>query len=101
MRHSRIRLLSIVVGLLALLPASIRAQQSLSNSTPFIIPVGLESPVEFWKRVFSEFSLSQLIFFDPLDMSKIYEVIEVGEGGKLLGAKMTDDAILRMRAGGS
>ena len=82
MRHSRIRLLSIVVGLLALLPASIRAQQSLSNSTPFIVPVGLESPVEFWKRVFSEFSLSQLIFFDPLDMSKIYEVIEVGEGGR-------------------
>ncbi len=82
MRHSRIRLLSIVVGLLALLPASIRAQQSLSNSTPFIVPVGLESPVEFWKRVFSEFSLSQLIFFDPLDMSKIYEVIDVGEGSR-------------------
>jgi membrane-bound lytic murein transglycosylase D len=80
MRHSRIRLLSIVVGLLALLPASIRAQQSPSNSTPFVIPVGLESPVEFWKKVFSEFSLSQLIFFDPLDMSKIYEVIDVGEG---------------------
>ena len=82
MRHSRIRLLSIVVGLLALLPGSIRAQQSLSNSTPFIVPVGLESPVEFWKRVFSEFSLSQLIFFDPLDMSKIYEVIDVGEGSR-------------------
>lgn len=82
MRHLRIRLLSVVVGLLALLPASLLAQQSSFNSTPFIIPLGLESPVEFWKRVFSEFSLSQLIFFDPLDMSKIYEVIDVGEGGR-------------------
>jgi hypothetical protein len=40
----------------------------------------LGTAVEFWKRVFSEFSLSQLIFFDPLDLTKIYEVIEVGEG---------------------
>jgi len=43
---------------------------------------GLEPAVEFWKRVFSEFSRSQLIFFDPLDMTKIYEVIEVGEDNR-------------------
>lgn len=52
---------------------------SSSSVSPFPIPAGLESAVEFWKRVFSEFSLSQLIYFDPLDLSKIYEVTDVGE----------------------
>jgi peptidoglycan lytic transglycosylase D len=47
--------------------------------SPFPIPAGLETSVEFWKRVFSEFSLSQLIYFDPRDPSKIYEVTDVGE----------------------
>jgi membrane-bound lytic murein transglycosylase D len=50
-----------------------------SSLSPFPIPAGLESSVEFWKRVFSEFSLSQLIYFDPRDPSTIYEVTEVGE----------------------
>jgi membrane-bound lytic murein transglycosylase D len=75
-------LLWIVLYLLTALPASLHAQQFSSNSTPFVVPAGLEPAVEFWKRVFSEFSLSQLIFFDPLDLTKIYEVIEVGEGNR-------------------
>lgn len=50
-----------------------------STSSPFPVPVGLESAVEFWKRVFSEFGASQLVYFDPLDMRKIYEVTDVGE----------------------
>jgi peptidoglycan lytic transglycosylase D len=75
------QLLSAVFGLLALLPASLGAQEPTKPSS-FVVPAGLETPVEFWKKVFSEFSLSQLIFFDPLDMSKIYEVIDVGEGSR-------------------
>jgi membrane-bound lytic murein transglycosylase D len=43
---------------------------------------GLEKPVEFWKRIFAEYSTSQLVFFDPFDMSRIYEVLEVGEGNR-------------------
>jgi len=58
---------------------STSTSDSSSSLSPFPIPAGLESAVEFWKRVFSEFSLSQLIYFDPLDLSKIYEVTEVGE----------------------
>jgi membrane-bound lytic murein transglycosylase D len=75
-------LLWILLYALAALPATLSAQQISSNSTPFVVPAGLEPAVEFWKRVFSEFSLSQLIFFDPLDMNKIYEVIEVGEDNR-------------------
>jgi peptidoglycan lytic transglycosylase D len=82
MPRLRKQLLSVVFGLLALLPASLRAQQEPTNPSPFVIPAELETSVEFWKKVFSEFSLSQLIFFDPLDMSKIYDVIDVGEGSR-------------------
>ena len=82
MPHFRIRAFIVALGLLAFLPAPSRAQQLPTDPTPFVTPVGLEPAVEFWKKVFSEFSLSQLIYFDPLDMSKIYEVIDVGEGGR-------------------
>lgn len=43
------------------------------------MPAGLEAAVEFWIKVFSEYGASQLVYFDPLDMSKIYEVTDVGE----------------------
>lgn len=56
--------------------AKIEPNPSLS---PFPVPASLESSVEFWKRVFSEFSISQVIYFDPLDLSKIYEVADIGE----------------------
>jgi membrane-bound lytic murein transglycosylase D len=58
------------------------AESQLSNGSPFPVPTGLESSVDFWKKVFTEYSLSQLIYFDALDMSKIYEVTDVGEGGR-------------------
>lgn len=75
-------LLAVTLGLLASLPAQVPAQQTSADPTPFVTPPELAPAVEFWKKVFSEFSLSQLIFFDPLDMSKIYEVVDVGEGGR-------------------
>jgi membrane-bound lytic murein transglycosylase D len=54
----------------------------IANPSPFPVPAGLEPAVEFWKKVFSEFGASQLIYFDPLDLSKIYEVVEVGEDNR-------------------
>jgi membrane-bound lytic murein transglycosylase D len=50
--------------------------------TPFPLLSGLEKQVQFWKRVFTEFSTSQLIFFDAADMSNIYEVLHVGAGSR-------------------
>lgn len=82
MKQARLWLLSMVFGLLAFLPPSVSAQQSLANQSPFPMPAGLESTVEFWKKVFSEYSLAQLIYFDALDMSKVYEVVDVGEDSR-------------------
>jgi len=67
---------------LTLSPAGVIAESELSNRSPFPVPTGLESSVDFWRKVFTEYSLSQLIYFDALDMSKIYEVNDVGEGGR-------------------
>ena len=75
-------LLTLLISHLAFLPAQAMAQRTPSTTNPFPTPAGLEPAVEFWKKVFTEYSLSQLVFFDPLDMSKIYEVLEVGEDNR-------------------
>src|SRR6478672_10991368 len=74
--------LLLVLGLLVSLPSTASAQVSSLQPSPFVLPAGLEPAVEFWKKVFSEVSLSQLIYFDPSDMSKIYEVVDVGEDSR-------------------
>ena len=75
-------LLTLLISHLAFQPAQVMAQRALAAANPFPTPAGLEPAVEFWKKVFTEYSLSQLVFFDPLDMSKIYEVLEVGEDNR-------------------
>jgi membrane-bound lytic murein transglycosylase D len=58
------------------------AQTTTSLPSPFPVPVGLELAVEFWKKVFTEYSSAQLVYFDPDDMSRIYEVVDVGEDSR-------------------
>ncbi len=79
MTHARLKLLLIFISLLAFLPVSSKAQQEPVYQNPFEVPAGLESAVEFWKKIFSEYGLAQLVYFDPLDPGKIYEVVDVGE----------------------
>ena len=79
MKHARLKLLSIFFCFLAFLPARSGAQQEPASQNSFPLPAGLESTVEFWKKIFSEYGLAQLVYFDPLDPGKIYEVVDVGE----------------------
>ena len=80
-------LLPLILVLVLFLPNRVAAQETTTSSSPFPVPAGLESAVQFWKKVFTEYSAAQLIFFDPIDMSNIYEVVEVGEDNR------TDDYI--------
>jgi membrane-bound lytic murein transglycosylase D len=82
MKYARRWLLALCFGILALSPAGAIAESLPTSPSPFPVPAGLENSVEFWKKVFTEYSLAQLIYFDPLDMSKIYEVNDVGEGSR-------------------
>jgi membrane-bound lytic murein transglycosylase D len=75
-------LVTVLISYLAFLPAPAIAQKSQSSENSFPMPAGLESSVEFWKKIFSEYSFNQLVFFDPLDMSKIYEAVDVGEDSR-------------------
>ena len=82
MKHAARWLLSFLFICVAFSHAKTWAQANPSTQDTFPLLSGLEKSVEFWKKIFTEYSLSQLIFFDPLDMSTIYEVLEVGEGNR-------------------
>ena len=79
MKLASLKILSFFFSFLVLVPVGSRAQQEPASQNPFPIPADLESAVEFWKQIFSEYGIAQLVYFDPLDPSKIYEVVDVGE----------------------
>ncbi|SVD33828.1 uncharacterized protein METZ01_LOCUS386682, partial [marine metagenome] len=49
----------------------------------FSVPAGLESRVEFWKKIYSEYSTDHYILHDMDDLSKIYKVVYIKDGSKL------------------
>jgi membrane-bound lytic murein transglycosylase D len=75
-------LLAFLLALAVSLPAQTRAQANPTNQGPFPLLPGLEHRVEFWKKIFTQYGTSQLVFFDLLDMTKIYEVQDVGEDSR-------------------
>lgn len=81
MKNSMRSVMLLLVCLLLLSSTQLRAQTNSSNSDDDLFPLlpGLEKTVEFWKRIFTEYGRSQLVFFDPQDMARIYEVLDVGE----------------------
>jgi membrane-bound lytic murein transglycosylase D len=54
-------------------------QRGGANETPFPVLPGLESAVEFWKLVFTRYSIADVIFHDPLEPMKIYKVVQIPE----------------------
>ena len=49
----------------------------------FSVPVGLESKVEFWKKVYSEYSTDHYIVHDMNDLSIVYDVFYIKNGSKM------------------
>src|SRR5262245_3373030 len=75
-------LLLILVFCVAFAPGNAQPQTQAGTEDHFPLLPGLESTVEFWRKIFTEYSISQLVFFDPLDMSRIYDVLDVGEDSR-------------------
>ena len=75
-------LLLLLVFCVAFAPGNAQAQTQAGTEDHFPLLPGLESAVEFWKKIFTEHSISQLVLFDPLDMSRIYDVLDVGEDSR-------------------
>ena len=57
-------------------PAAL-ARPVTTATDPFVIPAGLKPAVEFWKAIFLDYDSNQLVFFDPKNMSKIHQVVEI------------------------
>lgn len=61
-------------------PRVVGGVETSGGGTPFPLLPGLEASVEFWRLVFTRFSVSEMVFYDSEEPTKIYKVIEVGEG---------------------
>jgi membrane-bound lytic murein transglycosylase D len=79
MKYTARWLLLLLVFCVAFAPGNAQPQTQPGTEDHFPLLPGLENAVEFWKKIFTEYSISQLVFFDPLDMSRIYDVLDVGE----------------------
>lgn len=77
MSHLKCAPLQIVVFMvivIAMSPAVLRAQPR-----PFPTPAGLEGAVEFWKKIFTRYSFTEVVMFDPLDPGTIYSVVRAAD----------------------
>jgi membrane-bound lytic murein transglycosylase D len=64
------------LALLALLAVLPRAASAQSSDDTFAVPVGLERAVDFWKRVYGEWSEDQVTFHDRDDLGIVYRTME-------------------------
>ncbi len=73
--------LPICLLLLVVSLVSFRAvgQEDSAGASPFPVPSGLEPAIEFWKQIFTKYSTEEIVFYDPMDPSKIYKVMRVGK----------------------
>ncbi|HVN87901.1 MAG TPA: transglycosylase SLT domain-containing protein [Candidatus Binatia bacterium] len=56
--------------------AEFAAPASRSDQSPFTVPPGLRSQVEFWKKIFATYSIHQVVIHDALHLDRVYEVVD-------------------------
>ena len=67
------------LAFISLIPFHPVEDHALAGEGAFPLPPGLKSSVEFWKLVFTKYGGSELIFYDSINPTKIYKVVEVGK----------------------
>jgi len=87
-RHltSRVVLVCAIVALWVLTP-----MPASSSAEDFPKPAGITTQVEFWKKVFAQYSENQVVVHDDLYLDKIYTVIDL----RPLAESGADDETLR------
>ena len=50
-----------------------------AQERPFAVPDGLEGAVNFWKKIFAQYSTNEVVLFDPLDPVTIYSVVRASD----------------------
>jgi membrane-bound lytic murein transglycosylase D len=79
MAHSARFLVVFLISSIFFLAGDLPARKASAGEGPFPRPHGLEEWVEFWKLVFTQYGSTELIFFDSLEPTTIYKVLDVGE----------------------
>jgi membrane-bound lytic murein transglycosylase D len=76
----RLMLVIIVLGVV------LRAAPVIAQESPFPAPSGIESAVEFWKKIFLRYSFKEVVLFDPMDPGTIYGSVPApdNESGRAL-----------------
>ena len=67
------------LAFISLIPFQPVEDHALAGEDAFPLLPGLESSVEFWKLVFTKYGGSELIFYDSINPTKIYKVVEAGK----------------------
>ncbi|HIF03558.1 MAG TPA: LysM peptidoglycan-binding domain-containing protein [Nitrospinaceae bacterium] len=63
--------------------ANLNREVHTSQQYHFSTPVGLESKVEFWKKIYSEYSTDHYVVHDIDNLGIIYEIVYIKNGSKL------------------
>src|SRR5881296_171609 len=67
----------LAVSLFSMLPAgAARADQPPAHADAFPCPAGLEPQVRFWRGIFAETSIHQVVLHDALHLDKVYKVLD-------------------------
>jgi membrane-bound lytic murein transglycosylase D len=72
--------MSCLLTIAALLCALCVPRALAAADAHFPLLTGLEGAVAFWKQIFSHFGVGDVVFFDPVEPSKIYSVVQAPEG---------------------
>ncbi len=70
---------SLLLSLLVCLSGYLDVRKARANETPFPLLPGLEGSVNFWKKIFTHYSRSEVVFYNEFDPNTIYKVVDVGK----------------------
>ncbi len=52
-------------------------RKSATASSPFAVPDGLKKEVDFWTKIYAEYTTDQAVLHDPSDLGNVYGVIDL------------------------
>ena len=73
----RVEICFLAVLLFGTLPSgAVRADETQAHAEVFPRPAGLEPQVRFWRRIFAEYSVHQVVLHDAVHLDKVYKVLD-------------------------
>ena len=82
MKKKIIGLIFLGISLLTVQAAAFEASEMLPKPDPFPVYPCLQTNVDFWKKVYTEYTLEQGIIHDSWNLAIIYEVVDLEDGDR-------------------